>query len=168
MKFFLIGLPGSGKTTLGQQLAEKLHLPFIDLDAEIEKKEGESVQTIFAQKGEEYFRRRETEVLKPLIQNQVSFVMATGGGTPCFFNNMELMNQSGKTIFLDMPASEITLRLQQTNLNERPLFARLSTEQLKDKIEFLRTHRLPFYKQAQFVFSIKEISPEEIIEKIKV
>jgi shikimate kinase len=167
MKIFLIGLPGSGKTTVGKQLAEKMNLSFVDLDLEIEKQEGKTVQEIFAQKKENYFRELESNALRSFCSSKSDFVMATGGGTPCFFNNMELMNQSGKTIFLDVPASEITARLQKTNLAERPLFSKLSSDQLKDKIEWLRSQRIPYYKQAHHLIPGHSVSLQEIIGKIK-
>src|SRR5258708_28773826 len=105
MKIFLIGLPGSGKTTLGKQLSEKLNLSFIDLDLEIEKLEGKTVQKIFAEKKESYFREVESQTLKNYSSAKTDFVMATGGGSPCFFDKMDVLNDSGKTIFLYGPAA---------------------------------------------------------------
>lgn len=165
MKFFLIGLPGSGKTTLGKQLSEKLLLPFVDLDAEIEKREGKTVQAIFGEEKEPYFRNLESRILKEFCQQEKDFVMATGGGAPCFSDNVELMNASGKTIFLDPPTSVIASRLLNTNLNERPLLDKLSPEQLKDKIEWLRSQRLSFYNQA--AIAVSGISIEELTERLK-
>ncbi len=110
MKIFLIGLPGSGKTTLGKRLAEKLNLTFVDLDLEIEKKEGKTVQEIFAQKKENYFREIESKTLRGFCSSNNDFVMSTGGGAPCFYDNMTLMNQSGTTIFLHVSAAQIIRR----------------------------------------------------------
>ena len=166
MKFFLIGLPGSGKTTIGKLLAEKLKLPFIDLDVEIEKSESQSVTEIFASKKEVYFRELESRLLKDFSTSSESFVMSTGGGAPSSHNNMKIMNETGITIFLDVPASEIARRLEMTNLTERPLFNKLSNEQLKDKIEFLRSQRISFYKQAKFSFEGTSVSVDEIISRI--
>lgn len=165
MKFFLIGLPGSGKTTLGKQLAEKVKLPFVDLDAEIERRDGKTVQEIFAEKKEPYFRDLESKVLREFCQQEKDFVMATGGGAPCFSNNIGLMNASGKTIFLDPRTAVIASRLLKTNLTERPLLEKLSDEQLKDKIEWLRSQRLSFYTQA--AVTVSGISVEEIIDSLK-
>jgi len=167
MKFFLIGMPGSGKTTLGKLLAVELKLNFIDLDLEIEKSEGQQINQIFEKKKEDYFRRVESAMLKTYCFSRESFVMSTGGGAPCFHDNMWQMNHSGKTIFLDVPASEIANRLQKTSLIERPLFARLAPEQLKDKIEFLRSQRITYYRQANFIFEGTDIPMQTVISKIK-
>lgn len=147
-KIFLIGLPGSGKTTLGRQLADHLGLPFVDLDKEIEKLEGKPIGEIFAQRGEDYFRTVEKDVLRSYCARPEGYVMATGGGAPCFFDNMHVMNAAGVTLFLDVPARIIRERLERGNLTKRPLFAGLTPDALKDKIEFLRTHRLPYYRLA--------------------
>jgi shikimate kinase len=151
MKIFLIGLPGSGKTTIGKLLAEKLNLLFVDLDAEIERSEGQRINQIFEKRKENYFREVESMMLKRFCSSSESFVMSTGGGAPCFHDNMVQMNEAGKTVFLDVSAKEIADRLEKTNLTERPLFAKLSPDQLKDKIEFLRSQRIGFYKQAGFI-----------------
>src|SRR5260221_1243877 len=158
MKIFLIGLPGSGKTTLGKLLAGKLKLPFIDLDIEIEKSERQPINQIFEKRKENYFRQVESAMLKKFSASSESFVMSTGGGAPCFHDNITLMNQSGKTIFLDIPVKEIADRLTNNNLAERPLLAKLNPEQLKDKIEFLRSQRIAFYKEANFIFEGTDIS----------
>jgi shikimate kinase len=92
-KIFLLGFMGSGKSTLGKKLANKLNVPFFDLDKIIEEQIGISIAEIFKTKGEEYFRTLETQVLKQLIYKQAKFVIATGGGAPCFNNNIELINK---------------------------------------------------------------------------
>lgn len=166
MKIFLIGLPGSGKTTVGKQLAERVKITFIDLDAEIEKTEEKSVQEIFAEKGENYFRELEARTLRYLCEEKKDFVMATGGGTPGFFDNMKLMNRFGKTIFLDISSPEICARLQKTDLSLRPLFANLNPEQLKNKIDLLRSQRIDFYKQASVTVSA-DTTLDDIEKRIK-
>ena len=111
MKIFLIGLSGAGKTTLGKLLAAELQVPFIDMDWEIEKKEKKSVREIFSHEGEDHFRQLESEVLRDWAGAQQDFVMGTGGGAPCFYNGMEVINQSGLSIFLDVPVGELMRRL---------------------------------------------------------
>ncbi|MBX2946567.1 MAG: shikimate kinase [Cyclobacteriaceae bacterium] len=146
MKIFLVGLPGSGKSTFGKQLAEALQLPFIDLDKEIEQACGMPVAEIFASKGEPWFREQESVTLRTIVGKDHSFVMATGGGTPCFHGSMELMNQAGTTIFLDIPLNIIEQRISEVEKSARPLFK--SERSVSEKLQQLYEHRLPFYQQA--------------------
>lgn len=167
MKIFLLGLPGSGKTTIGKELASALAIPFVDLDTEIEKSERASIKEIFEKKKEDYFRQVESAHLKKWCALQSDFVMATGGGVPVFFDNLAVINQSGKSIFLDVPPREIARRIMITQLADRPLLAKTHPESLKDHIEFMRSHRISFYRQAHLVFSGDAISVKQILEKIK-
>jgi shikimate kinase len=167
MKIFLIGLPGCGKSTLGKKLSDILHLPFIDLDKMIERHEGMAVKEIFKLRGEEFFRKTESELLYQLTSSEPKFVMATGGGAPVFHGNMKFMNEQGITIFLDVPAREIANRIQKTNTEERPLLARLAPDELKDQIEFLRSQRISIYNQSQHKISGSVISVNEILPFLK-
>ncbi len=167
MKIFLLGLPGSGKTTLGKELAEALELPFIDLDIEIEKEEKITISDIFRQKKEDYFRHVEAAQLKKWCTEKKDFVMATGGGAPVFFDNISVINNAGKSIFLDVPAREITKRIMSSSVSERPLFAKTHPESLKDQIEFMRSQRISFYRQAHLTFTGSAIAAEDILEKIR-
>ncbi len=167
MKIFLIGLPGSGKTTLGKELAAAFGIPFVDLDAEVEKMEGMNIKQIFEQKKEDYFRQSESRQLKGWCLAKHDFVMATGGGTPVYFDNLEVINHSGKSIFLDVPPREIARRIQLSNISQRPLFAKSEGEALKDQIEFMRSQRIRFYQQAQLTFAGTVITALEILEKIR-
>lgn len=142
MKIFLIGLPGSGKTTIGRELAKNLSLSFLDLDAEIEAFEEETIDYIFSSKEESYFRKTEAFVLKKWCNDKTDFVMATGGGTPCFFNNMTIMKNVGKTIFLNVDCNTIYERLR--NDNSRPILKKLKDKALFEKIENLFKERLSF------------------------
>jgi shikimate kinase len=166
MKIFLIGLPGSGKTTLAKDLAATLKLPYVDLDVEIEKAEMKTIPQIFKDRKEPYFRKIEAQLLKSLCQSDSSFVMATGGGVPCFFENMATMNQSGTTIFLDVPTMEIARRIVLSKGEERPLLKSNGIDGLKDQIEFLRSQRLSFYSQASLIIRGDQIDPNKIIKEI--
>jgi shikimate kinase len=166
MKIFLIGLPGSGKTTLAKELAAKLKLPYVDLDVEVEKAEMKTISQIFKDRKEPYFRKIEAQLLKSLCQSDSSFVMATGGGAPCFFDNMEQMNLSGMTVFLDVPTMEIAGRIISSKGEERPLLKSNGIDGLKDQIEFLRSQRLSFYSQASLTIRGDQIDSNKIIEKI--
>ncbi|MCE7864577.1 MAG: AAA family ATPase [Bacteroidetes bacterium CHB5] len=166
MKIYLIGLPGCGKSTLGKQLARHLGIKFIDLDKEIEKIVSLPVREIFKKYGESFFRKQESETLHEMSDGHMDFVMATGGGVPVFFDNMKFMNATGQTIFLDVPAREITNRISQSNKEERPLLASLAPDELKDKIEFLRAQRIAFYSQAHITLT-GSVQLSELVASLK-
>jgi len=167
MKIFLIGLPGCGKSTLGKQLALELKLPFVDLDAEIEKSLGIPVREIFKKRGENFFRKTESELLHQICDTAIDFVMATGGGVPVFFDNMAFMNQQGHTIFLDVPPREIAARVLKTQVEDRPLLKAKHPDELKDQIEFLRSQRIPFYQQAHSCLKGEAIQLSDLVTSIK-
>jgi shikimate kinase len=167
MKIFLIGLPGSGKSTLGKGLAQALKIPFVDLDTEIEKNAGRPISAIFEKEGEDYFRKLESEALKKWAGNpSLDFVMATGGGAPCFFDNMKVIKGAGRSIFLDVPATEIVRRINTLNRAKRPHFADVHPHELKDKVEFMRSSRLSTYKQADVIVAGTAIGPAQVLEKL--
>ena len=130
MKILLIGLPGSGKSTLGKKLARQLCLPFLDLDTIIEQTAKQPIRTIFAQQGEDAFRKLEQQALHQVIEQKKALVLATGGGAPCFFDNMEYMNQRGTTVFLDVPIATIVQRMQGQQVADRPLLRELDQNRL--------------------------------------
>jgi shikimate kinase len=146
MKIYLIGMPGSGKTTLGKQLADELDLPFIDLDEEIVRHEGKTIPEVFANEGETYFRTIESELLKSLAGSAQDFVMATGGGAPCFYDGIQVINANGISIFLDVPIDELLERV--SNKKGRPLFDASTALELREKISLLMQTRRPVYVQA--------------------
>ena len=166
MKIFLIGLPGSGKSTFGKSLAFELSVPFVDLDQEIEKEEGRTIKEIFKEMKEDYFRQYESQTLRKWCASPDSFVMATGGGAPCFFDNMDQINTAGKSIFLDVPADEIARRILNTHISERPLFSTDNAESLKDRIEFMRSQRINFYKLAHITIAGERIDIKTLVEKL--
>ncbi|MDJ1492839.1 shikimate kinase [Cytophagaceae bacterium DM2B3-1] len=168
MNIYLIGMPGSGKTTLGKRLAKTLGFSFTDLDIVLAEQEKMPVTEIFAQKGESYFRQAESECLKGTLQLQKS-VIATGGGTPCFFDNMAWMNEHGITIFLDVSTDELVKRLTSSEdaTQKRPLFANKSVEELRDSIDTMQVNRVPHYEKSQFRFFPHETKPSFVASQLK-
>ncbi|MCC5930293.1 MAG: shikimate kinase [Cyclobacteriaceae bacterium] len=148
-RIYLTGLPGCGKSYLGRNLSKKLHLQFFDLDDVIVESEKISINEIFAQKGEKYFRELESRLLKELSNSHSSFIMATGGGAPCFHDNMAYMNTKGITIFLDVSPPEIVKRLSEKGLSKRPLLKDVGPENLVKELEIKLQRRLPYYSQAK-------------------
>ncbi|MEY4381526.1 MAG: hypothetical protein RJA92_906 [Bacteroidota bacterium] len=147
MKIFLVGLMGSGKSYWTKQLAKKYKTGGYDLDYLIEVREEKTIAEIFAEDGEEYFRKTESTVLKWFDQKK-TYVLATGGGAPCFFDNMAWMNKQGITIWLDEPLPVIAARLAPEK-EHRPLIAKLSDSELVSFLEKQRATRLSFYSAAQ-------------------
>ena len=168
MKIVLVGYMGCGKSSIGKKLAEVLRLPFKDIDSEIEKAERISVSKIFSQKGEVYFRKVENKVLKQLLKNSNSFVLATGGGTPCYSDAMEIIGNQEDTVsvYLKNPINTLVSRLFSEKV-DRPLIAHLSSEiELED---FIRKHlfeRAFYYNQADMIIDVGSESVAKTVEKI--
>lgn len=146
---FLVGMPAVGKSTLGEQIAQKYNLQFIDLDKYIENAQRKSIPKIFEDEGEAVFRKIETESLGVVAQMQ-NVIVATGGGTPCFYDNTNLMLQTGIVIFLDFSLEVILERIAQ-NSNKRPMFVGLEKTAISEKIKDLYQKRLPYYLLAQYI-----------------
>lgn len=160
MKIYLVGMPGSGKTTLGRKIAAALMVKFVDLDHEIERQEGLSIPEIFLQKGETYFREVESKLLGEWASSPLNFVMATGGGAPCHFRGMDIINQSGFSIFLDVP---IEVLLQRVNARtNRPLLDDAVERELT--LRKLLATRMPCYRQARVTISNPDL--EKLMEAI--
>ncbi|MEL7585490.1 MAG: shikimate kinase [Prolixibacteraceae bacterium] len=165
MRIYLIGYMGSGKSTLGKELAFRLSLPFVDMDQAIEKKYGNTVQEIFKGEGEAAFRTKEQACLHEIAAGQDA-VVATGGGAPCFFDNMDLMNATGCCIFLDVAPEELARRLMNAR-DIRPLVQEASSkEELVEKITKMMKDRRPYYEKARFIVSGNRITAEEVIDKV--
>ena len=111
-KIFLIGMPGSGKSTIGKKLASQLNYSFLDFDAELERTEGATIKAIFELKGEAYFRQVEAQVLSKVSDQKKNIVIATGGGTPCYYNGLNLMNLTGISVFIDVSPKVLIERLE--------------------------------------------------------
>lgn len=163
MKIFLIGFMGSGKTHWGKALSQKLALPFFDLDAVIEEQEGKKIKEIFAENGEEYFRMLEKDVLYLLTESHDNFVMATGGGTPCFFNNIDYMKARGTTVWLNCSVECLQERLQKEKA-ERPLIASLPDGELRAFIIRKYSDRKIFYQQASVILGEDALTLDKLME----
>ena len=165
MKIFFIGFMGSGKTYWGRQLSQKLGIPFFDLDEQITSNENKSIAEIFASEGEEYFRMLEKDVLHIITESHESFVMACGGGTPCYFNNIEYMNQSGITVWIHTLLETLFRRLI-SEKEARPLIRELSNEQLKDYIVKKFSDRKIYYEQADVIIDDEPVQLELLVERV--
>ena len=143
---YLIGMPSSGKSTLGKRIADTLHYRFVDTDRLIVREEGRSVADIFAQSGEDYFREAERRVLRT-IRPGSSLVVATGGGMPCFHDNMAYINATGVSVFLDVPVEVLYNRMLAHAQHDRPLYSHKDPE-LRQSLQLRYQNRLPFYSQA--------------------
>jgi shikimate kinase len=165
MKLFLLGFMGSGKSKWGKKIAKQLAMPFFDLDDEVEKSANKSITELFQERGEDAFRLLESEVLANIIAQNETFVLSTGGGTPCFNNNMELMNQSGKTIYLNVDSTILYGRLKTAKMN-RPLIANLSDDELKVFIEDSLCKRVSFYSKAAAITSDSNLTAKKILDLI--
>lgn len=164
----LLGYMGSGKSAVGRVLAEKSNLDFIDLDDYIEQKEQKKISAIFSEKGEIYFRKLETKYLKELINDKSNLILSLGGGTPCFGDNMKLVNSSESTfsIYLQTSIKELTARLYSERA-KRPLIAHTQT---KDELsEFIAKHlfeRSAYYSNAKYILKTDVKSISEIADEI--
>jgi shikimate kinase len=166
MKVFLIGYMGSGKSTLGPKLAKALSIPFLDLDRMIAQGQNKTIQQIFDEDGEDVFRNLEKETLNHTIKTQNDFVMATGGGTPCFFKNMDLMKKAGTTIYINVAVKELVNR-NLASKELRPLLRGMNELQV---LAFINDHlkqRLPFYKKSSITLKDGDKDIERLIQEIK-
>ena len=161
MTIYLIGLMGSGKTFIGKSIAKKLNYSFADLDSLIEIEIGKTVSEIFKTQGEVFFREKEKKTLNNLKPENI--VISTGGGTACFFDNMDFMKENGFTIFLNPPLEIIYERLKNER-NQRPIISNLTEDDFFYKIKELHTARIIYYQKADL--EIVSENADEIIDAI--
>ena len=163
-RIFLVGYMGAGKTTVGKALAKLAGLSFIDLDYFIEGRYRKTISQIFAEKGEEGFRKIERNMLHEVAAFE-DVLISTGGGTPCFFDNMEFMNASGTTIYLKVSVEELAKRLELCK-HTRPVLAGRSGEELRAFIADSLTKREPFYTRAAVVFDADRMMTDSDVREI--
>jgi shikimate kinase len=162
---FLIGFMGAGKSTIGKKLAHRLGLTFFDLDKLIEAKAGCSISDIFKFLGESAFREMEQACLQS-FQTENNFLLACGGGTPCFFDNLSFMKDNGLVIYVDLQESILFERLSKAK-KIRPSIIGLDENQLKEFISNQLQARMPFYEQADLSMSGLSININGIVEQIE-
>ena len=158
MRIYLIGFMGCGKTTLGKKLSKYTGLQFIDMDSYIEERNCKTVPQIFAEEGEAKFRKKERRALEELSQFS-NVVIATGGGAPCFFDNMEYMKAHGTTVYLKVSVPELTNRLELCK-GTRPLLKDKNKEELMDYIRETLLKRKNNYEQADVVFEAEAMETD--------
>ena len=161
-KIILIGMPGSGKSSIGKVLAEKMNIKFIDLDNELELAMNKKVTELFSTLGEPGFRKMEHEVLKRILPDN-KFVLACGGGTPCFHSNMDLIKASGLSFYLFTDVNELEMRLK-NNISERPLLNQ--SKNLLSTLEKLSSKRELFFGRADFLMNCTKKNPAQIVDEI--
>jgi shikimate kinase len=164
MKIFLIGFMGCGKSTTGKKLAKRLGYDFIDLDHEMEKQTGSTIANYFALHGEDAFRQLESGTLKE-FDYPTNCVVATGGGAPCYFDNMDWMNSNGLTVYINMSPAALAQRLEKGRA-KRPLLRDLSEEQLIAFIEGKLAERDGFYSRASMIVNGVNLSADNLGDQL--
>ncbi|MDX2048414.1 MAG: shikimate kinase [Chitinophagaceae bacterium] len=171
MIIFLLGFMGSGKSYWARQLSLKLGIPAYDLDKEVANREGKPITAIFKEDGEEYFRGKEKEVLHQLTAEIVKensgkgVIIACGGGTPCFYDNMQWMNRQGITVWLNPPVETLVQRLS-NETEHRPLVRGKSKAELESFIVSRLEERKAFYQQSKIEIANTALTVEKLLKKL--
>ena len=166
MKIYLIGYMGCGKSTIGRKVADLMGISFIDLDKYIEERYFKSVPAIFEEEGESRFREKERTALLEVSEFE-NVVIGTGGGAPCFFDNMEIMNERGVTVYIS-PDNEVLASRLIKSRTERPLIAGKSLDELILFIRSALEKRAPFYEKAKIIIrGENNLDPRLVIDKIQ-
>lgn len=158
VNIYLIGFMGSGKSSAGKGIAALLRWNFNDLDKLVEENEGMTVTGLFASKGEEYFRRAETEALRR-VSVRTRSVVACGGGTPCSEENMAVMNSTGLTVYLRLPVEALVARLRRSG-SQRPLLKDAGPEELDSRVRNLLAARSSWYERADLIIDAESLTEE--------
>lgn len=162
-RILLIGFMAAGKTTLGKALARDLGLQFIDLDHYIENRYHSTISQLFAERGEEGFRQIERNMLHEVTEFE-DVIIATGGGTPCFYDNMEYMNSMGVTVFLQASVDVIFTRLTIARV-QRPLVKGKSADELRQYITAMLEQRNPYYTRAHHTFCANRLEDTQQVSE---
>ncbi len=165
MHISLIGYMGSGKSTVGKELSAHLNWEYVDLDQFIENQHQKTISEIFFRDGEIKFRKYERESLNKILNSEKNSVISLGGGTPAYYDNMQLINELSFSVYLRMTPKELIKRLENEK-HIRPLLSHLRDEDLPEFIAKHLFERRNFYENAQFILDVKEKSPQEIAEEI--
>ena len=155
----LIGFMGSGKSTIGKMLAQRLNRPLVDTDQEVENREGITIAKIFEEKGESYFRKIENDVLQSFLKSDTPSVIATGGGAPCFLDGMKYIGKYGYSFYLKVGRMTLLDRIEGDK--SRPLAGHKTKSELKQFIDMSLSKREKFYKMANR--TIQAINPPKAL-----
>ena len=160
-----IGYMGSGKSHIAKLLSDRLGIKLIDLDKEISKKNKMTIAEMFQKKGEIFFRRQERALLEEIVATEDSCILSLGGGTPAYYNNMELINQNSESIFLRTSVKNLTERLLKQK-HKRPLIANISDQDLPEFIAKHLFERNIFYNKAKYTVNTDDKTPEMVVEEL--
>lgn len=161
----LVGYMGSGKSHISKILSEKINFKLIDLDKEISRRKKLTIPEIFEKKGEIYFRKLERETLEELLATEENLILSLGGGTPVYYNNMEIINLNSKSVFLRASVKTLSERISKQK-EKRPIIANISDENLPEFIAKHLFERNEFYSKAQFNVNTDSREPEDIVNEI--
>ena len=164
MRIFLIGFMGCGKSSLGRRLAKKLDYPFLDIDNEVERISGETITEIFSSQGEVAFREKEREVLHSVTKLNDA-VIASGGGTPCYEDNMDFMLENGVTVYLRMSPESLRHRLEYAK-RRRPLVEKLKGGELLSFIKSKLAEREAYYMRSNCIIKGESVRPDQVISLV--
>ena len=165
-KIILLGYMGCGKSTIANELAKRIHIPFVDLDKKIEEKENLSISSIFEKHGEIYFRKLEHQVFTELLNSPEILIIGLGGGTPCYANNHELLKEEGViSIYLRASIDTLFDRLS-PNKSKRPLIANKNDSEMKEFIAMHLFERSFYYNQAQYKVTVDSKSIDSVVDDI--